>query len=94
MGSAEQSINEEEVFDRTCGRNVQKKPIYRRGPGDSGMTLIQVQKMVVDGSRLNQGEEILRRWSHHDADRHIIWCMNVSSVEIEHSISLETRSFR
>ena len=39
MGSTEQSINEEEVFDRTCGRNVQKKPIYRRGPGDSGMTL-------------------------------------------------------
>ena len=38
MGSTEQSINEEEVFDRTCGRNVQKKPIYRRGPGDSGMT--------------------------------------------------------
>ena len=36
MGSTEQSINEEEVFDRTCGRNVQKKPIYRRGPGDTG----------------------------------------------------------
>ena len=42
MGSTEQSINEEEVFDRTCGRNVQKKPIYRRGPGDSGITLVVV----------------------------------------------------
>ena len=54
MGSTEQSINEEEVFDQTCGRNVQKKPIYRRGPGDSGMTLIltvmimmMVMKMLV-----------------------------------------------
>ena len=39
MGSIEQSINEEEVFHRTCVRNVQKKPIYKRGPGDTGMTL-------------------------------------------------------
>ena len=44
MGSTEQSINEEEVFDRTCGRNVQKKPIYRRGPGDSGMTQVSVER--------------------------------------------------
>ena len=49
---------------------------------------------AVDESRLKQGEEILRRWSRYDADRHIIWCMNVFSVEIKRSILLETRSFR
>ena len=56
--------------------------------------LFLIEISISDGSRLKQGEEILRRWSRHDADRHIIWCMNAFSVEIEHSISLETRRFR
>ena len=42
MGSIEQRINEDEVFDRTCVRNVLKKPIYKRGPGDSGSRLFSI----------------------------------------------------
>ena len=36
MGSIEYRINKEEIFDRTCVRIVQKKQIFKRGPGDSG----------------------------------------------------------
>ena len=36
MGSIECRISKEEIFDRTCVRIVQKKRIFKRGPGDSG----------------------------------------------------------
>ena len=36
IGSIEQRIHEKEVFDRTCVRDVQKRRIFKRGPGDSG----------------------------------------------------------
>ena len=36
MGSIEYRINKEEIFDRICVRIVQKKRIFKRGPGDSG----------------------------------------------------------
>ena len=40
MGSIEYRINKEEIFDRICVRIVQKKRIFKRGPGDSGGRLI------------------------------------------------------
>ena len=55
---------------------------------------ISSKSSVLDGSRLIQGEEILRRYVRHDMDRHIIWYTNVFSAEIERSISLQMRSFR
>ena len=40
IGSIEQRIHEKEVFDQTCVRDVQKRRIFKRGPGDSGGRLI------------------------------------------------------
>ena len=42
IGSIEQRIHEEEVFDRICVRYVQKRRIFKRGPGDSGGRPINV----------------------------------------------------
>ena len=44
MGSMEYRINKKEIFDRICVRIVQKKRIFKRGPGDSGGRLQLVNK--------------------------------------------------
>ena len=46
IGLIEQRIHEKEVFDRTCVRDVQKRRIFKRGPGDSGGRLKQVHTTI------------------------------------------------
>ena len=45
MGLIEYRINEEEIFNQTCALIVQKKRIFKRGPGDNGMTHLYHEHM-------------------------------------------------